>query len=332
MSRISASERVRRLLSLIPWVAAHEGPSVDEVCVRFAIAREQLVDDITLVSMVGIYPYSPDALVEVVIEEDRVWVYYPLSFDRPLRLTPAEALALLAAGKVLLQAPGADPDGPLARGLAKVARSLDVDPDTQVGVEISASAATALAQLDRAIQEHRQVEIDYYTYSRDQRTTRVIEPYRLWTNLGTWYVLAWCHLAGGERQFRVDRVERAELLDATFTPTEDTATVAAYEPRPDDPRVVIDLAPAAGWVIEQYPIESLEEVSGEDGSRTLRVRMAVSGRPWLERLLLRLGPDARVVEQSGGDEDLRDVARAAAERLLARYGPGTAGTAATGGR
>ncbi|MGH9118759.1 MAG: helix-turn-helix transcriptional regulator [Acidimicrobiales bacterium] len=315
MSRISASQRVQRLLSLLPWVAANAGPSIDEVCARFGIGRAQLLDDLSLASMVGIYPYSPDALVEAVIEDDRVWVYYPLSFDRPLRLSAAEALALLAAGQVVLQAPGADRDGPLARGLAKVAGSLDVDPSSQVDVRLGSSATTVLERLDRAIRDRRQVEIDYYTYGRDELTTRVIEPYRLWTNLGTWYVVAWCHRAGGERQFRVDRVMRSEVLETPFAHDGEEPTVAAYEPRPDDPRVTIELPPDAGWVVEQYPLEAVDEV----GEGRLRVTMAISGRPWLERLLLRLGPSARLVDQRGGADDLTTAAAEAARRLLARY-------------
>jgi proteasome accessory factor C len=334
MTRITASGRVQRLLSLIPWVAANEGPTIDEVCTRFGIRREQLVEDLTAASMVGIHPYSPDALVDVIVQDDRVWAYYALSFDRPLRLTAAEALALLAGGKALLQTPGAEPDGPLARALAKVARSLDIDDQAQVDVRIGASDATAtsaLARLDRAVREHRQVEIDYYTYSRDEKTTRVVDPYRLWSNLGTWYLLAWCHLVNGERQFRVDRVERVELLDTTFTPDPGATTLAAYEPHPDDPRVTVELPPGGGWVVEQYPFEAVEEVPGGEGR--VRVTMAISGVPWLERLLLRLGPEARVVGQRGGDIDLGDAGRRAARRLLTRYEAGGGdGPAPSGGR
>ncbi|MGH9247484.1 MAG: helix-turn-helix transcriptional regulator [Acidimicrobiales bacterium] len=314
-SRISASDRVQRLLSLIPWVAAHDGPTIAEVCERFGIERQQLLHDLTLASMVGVYPYTPDALVEVVVEEDRVWVYYPLAFDRPLRLTAAEALALLAAGQVLLQAPGAEPAGPLARGLAKVARSLGVEPESQVDVQIGSGAGGTLDLLDRAIRESRQVEIDYYTYGRDELTTRVVDPYRLWTNLGAWYVLARCHQAGGERQFRVDRMRAARLLETTFIPPSDGPTVAAYEPRADDPRVTIQLPPNAGWVLEQYPVDAVRDL----GKGRIAVTLAISARPWLERLLLRLGAKARVVRQRGGGPDLRDAGREAARRILARY-------------
>ena len=43
--------------------------------------------------LVGVYPHTPDQLIEVVIEDDRVWIHYADWFARPLRLTPPEALA-----------------------------------------------------------------------------------------------------------------------------------------------------------------------------------------------------------------------------------------------
>ena len=35
----SADERLRRLLALVPWVAAREGPTVEEVCARFGMTE-----------------------------------------------------------------------------------------------------------------------------------------------------------------------------------------------------------------------------------------------------------------------------------------------------
>ena len=110
--------------------------------------------------------------------------------------------------------------------------------------------------------------------------------------------------------FRVDRIRAATLTDETFTPPDDDPGMAVFEPAPDDPRVVLELEPSVRWVVEQYPCEAVEELPGH----RLRVTMAVTARPWLERLLLRLGPDARLVE---GDDP--DLARHAAARVLARY-------------
>ena len=74
-------------------------------------------------------------------------------------------------------------------------------------------------------------------------------------------------------------------------------------------RTVLDLEPWARWVAGQYPMEAVEEL----GDGRLRVTMKIAEQAWLERLLLRLGSGATMVE---GDAML---ARAAAAKVLARY-------------
>lgn len=313
MPRLSANDRLQRLLSLVPWVAAHDGPTVDEVCRRFGLRRDQLLADLDIVFLCGLYPYTPDELVEVVVEEDRVWIRYADFFSRPLRLTPEQGLALVAAGASLLAVPGADPEGPLARGLAKLAGVLGVAPDEALEVSLGNASEETLDLLQRAVRDHRQVEIDYYAYGRDERTNRVVDPHRVYADQGQWYVAGWCHRAGGDRVFRVDRISGAVVLDATFDPPDEQPELAVYRARSDDPRVVLDLAPAARWVAEQYPLESFEEHEGGG----CRVTLAVSAVPWLERLLLRLGPDAAVVSWDGDGGP--DLAADAACRVLARY-------------
>ena len=216
--RGGAEESLRRLLALVPWVAGRDGPRIEEVCDRFGCTEAELMDDLELLFMCGLYPFTPDTLIEVTIEEDRVWIRYANFFARPLRLTPAEGLFLLAAGTTLMSVPGTDPTGPLARGLAKLAAALDVEPDEAVGVELGHAPPEVLAALQRAASQHNQVEIDYYSYGRDQWTRRTIDPHRVYTAAGEWYVDAWCHLAVGERVFRIDRVRGANVLEATFEP------------------------------------------------------------------------------------------------------------------
>src|SRR4051812_49148867 len=114
--RITASDRLKRLLTLLPWVAAQEGPTVEDVCARFELSTEDLLSDIALVSMVGIPPYSPGDLFDIVVEGGRVWVHLQPSFDRSLRLTPEEALGLVAAGASPPARAGAHPARPPARG------------------------------------------------------------------------------------------------------------------------------------------------------------------------------------------------------------------------
>ena len=90
MTRLTTEERLRRILAMVPWVVAHDGPTVAEVCERFDLDRSELLDDLQLLFLCGLHPYTPDALIEATIEEDRVWINYADYLSRPLRLTPAE--------------------------------------------------------------------------------------------------------------------------------------------------------------------------------------------------------------------------------------------------
>lgn len=315
MTRISATDRLRRVLAIVPWIVAQpDGAPIDEVCTRFGLSREALLADLETVFLVGLYPYTPDALIDVIVEDDRVWIRLADYFARPLRLTPAEALALVATGKGLRDAPGADPGGPLARGLAKVARTLGVDPDTAVDIDLGPAAPTLLEDLQRAVAERRSVDLDYYSFGRDERTQRRVDPWRVYAVEGHWYLDGYCHLSGEQRVFRIDRIREATVTDVSFEPPDGLADLAGpvFRPRPDDPRVVLELAPSARWVVEQYPIEGSTEIDGG----WLRVTLVVGSSGWLERLLLRLGPDVRVVDAPAG---LRSAAVAAAQRVLGRY-------------
>src|SRR5213596_3010146 len=137
MARIGADDRLRRLLAMIPWIAAADGPTIAEVCERFDLTEKELVADLQLLWVCGVYPYTPDMLIDVDIADDRVWIHYAEYFSRPLRLTPAEGLTLLAAGNTLLEVPGTDPAGPLARGLTKLSAALGVDAEGAVEISLT---------------------------------------------------------------------------------------------------------------------------------------------------------------------------------------------------
>ena len=59
--------------------------------------------------MCGLPPYTADRLIDVVGRRRRGTIRLAEYFERPLRLTPAEGSALLAAGRALLAVPGSDP-------------------------------------------------------------------------------------------------------------------------------------------------------------------------------------------------------------------------------
>jgi proteasome accessory factor C len=313
VSRPSAAERLERLLAIVPWVVAQDGPTVKETCERFGISERDLIADLNLLFMCGVYPYTPDALIEVDIDGGRVWVRFADWFRRPLRLTPPEGLALVAAARALLGVPrpeAPDEPGALASAVSKLEMVLGAGGEEALDVELGAASAEVLRTLQCAGSEHRKVLVDYYSFGRDEVGERVVRPWRLFSSGGHWYLLAWCEKVADRRLFRVDRVRAAALLDEHFDPPDDMGPVLVYEGRPEDPLVVLDLAPGAHWVAERYPNEGTVDI----GDGIIRARLRVSSKAWLERLLLRAGPDATVISGAEG------VLPAAARRLLGVYG------------
>ena len=328
-ARTKASDRVARMLAMVPWIASHDGPTVDEICERFQVSRPKLLEDLEVLSLVGVPPYTPDTLIEVTIEGDRVWLRFAEVFARPLHLTPEQGLALVVAGRASQALPGTDAEGPLATALVKVAAVLGVDPDDAVSVALGETRPGVLDDLRGAAATGRRLRLDYYAYSRDQRTTRDVDPHAVFAHEGAWYVRGYCHQAEDQRLFRVDRIYGIEVLDETFTRPNDPDTGGVFEPGPDTPQVTLDLAPAARWVVETYPVDEVGPAP-DGGTGWLRVRLWVSATPWLERLLVRLGPDVRVVDADV--PGLADAGRSAAGRILGRYREQAAGSTATGAR
>ena len=111
-------------------------------------------------------------------------------------------------------------------------------------------------------------------------TTRQIDPRSVFHAFGHWYAAAYCHEAADERLFRLDRIRAVRPTGTRFEPParEDAAHFghAVYHPRAEDPRVTLELAPEAAWVVESYPSEEAEE--RPDAS--WRVILAVSERAW----------------------------------------------------
>ena len=308
--------RLRRVLALVPWIADHPGVALADVAARFGIPEAELERDLELLPMCGLPPYTPDRMIDVELIDGHVWIRFAEYFGRPLRLTAEEGLALLAGGRALLAVPGSDADGTLAAALEKLAGTLGGGE----GLAVEVGEPPHLAALRAAAAAGERVEVDYYSFGRDALTTRRIDPHSVFHAYGHWYVDAWCHLVDADRLFRVDRIQAIRTTGEKFArPSDGQSAVreAVYHPRPDDPRVTLELAPDAGWVVESYPSEEAEE--RPDGS--WRVVLAVSEPAWLERLLLRLGPDARVTAPA----ELRPAGAEAARRLLRRYRPDMGG-------
>ena len=151
--------------------------------------------------------------------------------------------------------------------------------------------------------------------TRDETTQRDVDPMRLLMVDGRWYLEGWCHRAEEVRLFRLDRVEALTVLDlAAEVPA--SATVrdldeGLFRSSPEDTVVTLELGPTAHWVVDYYPVESVERLPQD----ILLVRIRVGDHRWLRTLALRLGGAARVLDPP----ELVDAVLERATEALAAY-------------
>lgn len=303
MSRTAA--RLTRILSMIPYVIANPGVTVDEVCDRFGYTRNQLLSDLDLVFVCGLPGYGPGELMVAYVEDDEVVVDMAEYFSRPLRLNPAEGLGLLAAGMALVSAGQAPPA--LERAVTKLSAILL--PDTQDALTVELGAAPQIVDLlRRAARDGSVVDLVYTSLAADATTERSVEPWTVFSSMGNWYLGGYCRRAEDERVFRVDRIRSASVSDATFEPPQSPpAPEVRYTPSPDDVQADIRLGPNARWVADYYPVEVLDENG--------LIRFSASDASVIARLLLRLGSDADVVAGT----EVSSVLAAMRSAIMARY-------------
>jgi proteasome accessory factor C len=311
MSR-DVSQRIRRLLFIVPYVAKHpEGVTVEQLAKLIGGERDEMLSDLELLSQVGPPDGDPGEYLLVSVEDGRVFVDLAHRLTRPLRLTAAEGCSLLLGIRALRESGIAPFDAAMESAEKKLLSALGRDASeaetlatSTVVASITSSAdaavATHLRTLVTAARQRQQLEIDYVSASRHQAERRPIDPYGIVHHAGEWYVVGFCHKRGDVRTFRIDRIaalrpaqppvrfERPTGFDLEayrrerlYVPSADAVTV----------RVRLD-ALAVTRIGVTWPVG--EVTMKDDGSAEILIDC--EGYEWVTGWVLGLGRHAWIVE------------------------------------
>jgi proteasome accessory factor C len=308
-----ATDHLPRLLALVPWLMAHPGTPVADVAREFDVTEAQLRKDLDLLWMCGLPGYGPGDLIDIDWHGDRVTLSNADEIARPLRLTPEEALALVAALRVLSDVPGIVDRAAIDRVLAKLeaAAGTSTAADRVVAAPTPNADAVIVTTVTDALARGQRLHLSYWVPARDEATERAVDPIRLFTTDGVVYLAGWCYRVDDLRTFRLDRVLDATVLDAKIDVPEETRQRAfdadLFTPSVDDQLVTLSLDAAARWVADYYPCEDVHE-RGDGG---LDVQLRVHDPRWVRRLALGLAGVGHVTDPPELAAELREIARAA---------------------
>ncbi|ADU48291.1 helix-turn-helix transcriptional regulator [Intrasporangium calvum] len=308
----TATQRLGRLLDLVPWLLRHQGVSLEEAAREFSVSPRQIESDLELLFLCGTPGYTHAELIDAQWDDGHIYLANADDIAAPMRLTRDEAVTLTAGlqalSSILVNSEIAD------RTLAKLrAATTAADPGGgQIALDLDdGSQHAVMTQLKEALAGRRRVHLSYYVATRDETTERDVDLMRIVNLDGQWYLEGWCHRAGGVRFFRVDRVAAATVLDVDGTPPPEATPrdldEEVFVPSDSDLTVEIETSPQAAWIADYYPNEGVRR----SANGSVRVTLKVADPALVRRLMLRLGGDAKVVSPAELAIAVADEAQAA---------------------
>lgn len=249
-----------------------------------------------------------------------------------VQISEGELFALMVAEKALQQYRGTPFEERLVSALRKLEKAL---PDTvslnlsewdhAISFRTSAEPivpAPVMAALAGAVQERRQLRLDYRKPGARQAESRVVDPYHLANVNGDWYLFAYDHLRKDIRTFVPARIVEATPTGTTFRRPERFALERqlrnSFGIFSSDGRFEVTIRfddTVADYIREKrwHPSQRLTDLA--DGG--LELRLSLGSLIEIQRWVLGWGGHAVVLEPPALVGQIRE----AAARILDRHGP-----------
>lgn len=190
-------------------------------------------------------------------------------FLPPLSFTATEAALLVVGGEFVSGRVEPELRGAAEEALRKLTGVLPADRRAAVDrwrsqmlfAHRDRPVDPRLASVRAAIQERHVVRLLYHAFRRAASEERDVEPISLVYFAGAWQLAAYCRVRQGPRMFRLDRLERMEVLAETFALAERHAIPKAsdaWKSNVAEARVRFD-PDVVRWVRERQPYMFVRE-------------------------------------------------------------------------
>ena len=179
-----------------------------------------------------------------------------------------------------------------------------------------ASLSPIMEKLRSASREHRQISMVYQSQVNSKPGKRKIDPYALMFRAGWWYVVGYCHLRTALRTFRVDRIQKLDILNRTFVIPDDFDIHAYLEKEfKNQPTVQAHLRFIPEAVHMVTGNRSMWESIKENPNGSMDVTLTAPDLHWLASMTLSFANWVIVLEP----QELREMVRDWAQSIATQY-------------
>ena len=316
VNSIGADDRYNLMLGLIAFLLNKPTCELTELETVFKVDKEHIKAALHIINNGGFfkedgidnYPFWIDPAA---LDEDGLVLFSTTMYTPGApRISQAQAAALATGLMYLRTLPNWENDTDIIK-LQKILSSLEPQAGAPV-IDIKPGTIDEIASLVlEGINARRRLKLEYLNRSGES-SIREIEPVKIIESDGHLAVLAWCLKSQEQRNFRIDRMSKAQLLPGGISPeaTEMFENIEelsdhAYNPGEFDHDVVVEVTPEAYSLVSQFTVIQ-EPKRVADG--TLRVTIKVGKLEHLGKLIAKYGGAAKVIEPAIAREIVRDYA------------------------
>jgi predicted DNA-binding transcriptional regulator YafY len=313
--------RTDRLVAMVLFLQGRRVVRAAEMAKHFEVTERTIYRDMSALGEAGV-PISGEAGVGYCLMKG-----YQLP---PVMFTAEEASAFFVGGELVKQFTDASLQGPMASALDKLRAVLPRDRQDHVEKLVSRTIVRGrvgraapdvgtqrwMVTVQQGVVLRRVLRMAYRGLERDEDTQREVEPLGVVFYGGSWYLVAWCRLRKGLRHFRVDRIQRLELLPVTFPAREDFSLAEHMERS----GVEGESTPVRIWFhdlarerAQRESYATLSEDKRRDGGAEFTLYSY--SLEWTAQWLLSFGDRAEAVAPAR----LRQLVRTAAEKIAAKH-------------
>lgn len=295
----NAAQRALRTMDLIPYILENPGVSTQDLGLKFSVTQKQIESDLQLIFLCGLPGYTPYELIDLTFEDGIVSIIEPQVLTKPRNFSNNEVV-LIKLGLEILREINADEPSKLSRINNLLVKMNSGTESNSVLLAKEITSSPFYSDINRAINERRQIRIEYQSVSKDQLSTRVVVPYGMNMVNGSMFLSAYDLDRQAERVFKMDFINKCEIgALANMSPVDSIESEQVVE-------LMID-AKLTNF-IERNTSIIVSQVPTADG---LKVTLKVSNLEWISRAVLSYAPYIKVISPASLskmiDERTKDV-------------------------
>lgn len=211
--------RLSRLTAILTHLQSKRLVTATEIAEKFNVSIRTIYRDIKALEEAGIPICTEEGKGYSIMEGYRL---------PPVAFTESEANALITAGQLVLKNKDTSFVKEYFEAVQKIKSVLRYNAKDKAeflshrivfrqNIENN-KTSNYLSTLQLALTNFNLAQMEYHSPEGDKKTSRTIEPFALYSTQENWLLIAWCRLRSDFRAFRLDRIQKLEILEKQFEP------------------------------------------------------------------------------------------------------------------